>query len=77
MLSLLKQRFIFRHDLIPAVVLSHPVFGQLSEPADLAFRHPVRSVDQRRQIPFEAITALAEILIDEVDRDEIRKQWNC
>ena len=33
--------------------------------------------DQRRQIPFEAITALAEILIDEVDRDEIRKQWNC
>ena len=33
--------------------------------------------DVRRQIPFEAITALAEILIDEVDRDEIRKQWNC
>ena len=33
--------------------------------------------DPRRQIPFEAITALAEILIDEVDRDEIRKQWNC
>jgi hypothetical protein len=33
--------------------------------------------DQRRQIPFEAITALAEILIDEVDRDEIRRQWNC
>ena len=30
-----------------------------------------------RQIPFEAITALAEILIDEVDRDEIRRQWNC
>ena len=33
--------------------------------------------DQRRQIPFDAITALAEILIDEVDRDEIRRQWNC
>ena len=33
--------------------------------------------DQRRQVPFEAITALAEILIEEVDRDEIRKQWNC
>ena len=33
--------------------------------------------DQRRQIPFEVITALAEILIDEVDRDEIRRQWNC
>ena len=35
------------------------------------------SDDPRKQIPFEAITALAEILIDEVDRDEIRKQWNC
>lgn len=35
------------------------------------------SDDPRRQVPFEAITALAEILIDEVDRDEIRKQWNC
>lgn len=35
------------------------------------------SHDPRRQVPFEAITALAEILIDEVDRDEIRKQWNC
>ena len=33
--------------------------------------------DPRRQVPFETITALAEILIDEVDRDEIRKQWNC
>ena len=33
--------------------------------------------DPRKQIPFEAITALAEILIDEVDRDEIRRQWNC
>ena len=35
------------------------------------------SDDPRRQVPFEAITALAEILIDEVDRDEIRKQCNC
>ena len=35
------------------------------------------SDDPRKQIPFETITALAEILIDEVDRDEIRKQWNC
>ena len=33
--------------------------------------------DLRRQVPFESILALAEILIDEVDRDEIRKQWNC
>jgi hypothetical protein len=33
------------------------------------------SDDPRRQIPFEAVTALAEILIDEVDRDEIRRQW--
>jgi len=33
------------------------------------------SDDPRLQIPFETITALAEILIDEVDRDEIRKQW--
>ena len=33
--------------------------------------------DPRRQIPFETITALAEILIDEVDRDEIRRQWTC
>ncbi|MBO6033286.1 MAG: hypothetical protein J6Q22_17810 [Prevotella sp.] len=33
--------------------------------------------DLRKQLPFETITALAEILIDEVDRDEIRKQWNC
>ena len=32
------------------------------------------SDDPRLQIPFEAVTALAEILIDEVDRDEIRKQ---
>ena len=35
------------------------------------------SDDPRRQVPFEAIAALAEILIDEVDRDVIRKQWNC
>ena len=35
------------------------------------------SDDPRRQVPFEAIAALAEILIDEVDRDIIRKQWNC
>ena len=33
------------------------------------------SDDPRRQIPFETVAALAEILIDEVDRDEIRKQW--
>ncbi|MBP5798497.1 MAG: hypothetical protein J6W43_01125 [Prevotella sp.] len=33
------------------------------------------SDDPRLQIPFEVITALAEILIDEVDRDEIRRQW--
>ena len=33
--------------------------------------------DLRKQVPFETITALAEILIDEVDRDEIRRQWNC
>jgi (p)ppGpp synthase/HD superfamily hydrolase len=31
--------------------------------------------DPRKQIPFEVITALAEVLIDEVDRDEIRRQW--
>ena len=33
------------------------------------------SDDPRMQVPFEVITALAEILIDEVDRDEIRRQW--
>ena len=33
------------------------------------------SDDPRMQLPFEVITALAEILIDEVDRDEIRRQW--
>ena len=33
------------------------------------------SDDPRLQIPFEVIMTLAEILIDEVDRDEIRKQW--
>ena len=33
------------------------------------------SDDSRLQIPFEAVTALAEVLIDEVDRDAIRKEW--
>ena len=33
------------------------------------------SDDPRRQIPFEAIMTMAEILIEEVDRDEIRRQW--
>jgi hypothetical protein len=33
------------------------------------------SNDPRFQIPFEVIVALSEILIDEVDRDEVRKQW--
>jgi hypothetical protein len=33
------------------------------------------SDDPRLQIPFEVITALSEILIEEVDRDEVRKQW--
>ena len=33
------------------------------------------SDDPRRQIPFETITALSEILIEEVDRDEVRRQW--
>ena len=33
------------------------------------------SDDPRLQIPFEVVMALAEILIDEVDRDEVRKQW--
>ena len=33
------------------------------------------SDDPRLQIPFEVVTVLAEILIDEVDRDEIRRQW--
>jgi hypothetical protein len=32
------------------------------------------SDDPRLQIPFEVIVALAEILIEEVDRDEIRRQ---
>lgn len=31
------------------------------------------SDDPRLQVPFEAATALAEVIIDEVDRDEIRK----
>ena len=34
-----------------------------------------KSDDPRMQIPFEVITTLVEILIDEVDRDEIRRQW--
>lgn len=35
------------------------------------------SDDPRKQIPFEAVAALSEILIDEVDRDEIRRQeWD-
>lgn len=33
------------------------------------------SDDPRLQIPYEVIMTLAEILIEEVDRDEIRKQW--
>ena len=33
------------------------------------------SDDPRMSVPFEVVTALAEILIDEVDRDEIRRQW--
>lgn len=33
------------------------------------------SDDPRLLVPFEVVTSLAEILIDEVDRDEIRKQW--
>ena len=33
------------------------------------------STDPRLQIPPEVIIAIAEILIYEVDRDEIRKQW--
>lgn len=34
-----------------------------------------KSDDPRLQIPFEVITTLAEILIDEVDRDEVRREW--
>lgn len=33
------------------------------------------SDDPRRHIPVEVVIALAEILIYEVDRDEIRRQW--
>ena len=33
------------------------------------------SHDCRLHLPFETITALAEVLINEVDRDEIRRQW--
>jgi (p)ppGpp synthase/HD superfamily hydrolase len=31
--------------------------------------------DPRKQLPFEVIMAMAEVLIDEVDRDEVRRQW--
>jgi (p)ppGpp synthase/HD superfamily hydrolase len=34
------------------------------------------SDDPRMQIPFEAVTVLSEILIDEVDRDEIRRLFD-
>jgi (p)ppGpp synthase/HD superfamily hydrolase len=33
------------------------------------------SDDLRLAVPVEVVEALAEILIDEVDKDEIRKQW--
>lgn len=33
------------------------------------------SNDPRLAVPVEVVEALAEILIDEVDKDEIRKQW--
>ena len=33
------------------------------------------SEDPRLQSPFDVVIALAEVLIDEVDRDAIRKQW--
>ena len=33
------------------------------------------SEDPRLQCPFDVVIALAEVLIDEVDRDAIRKQW--
>ena len=33
------------------------------------------SNDVRLHVPLEVIEALAEILIDEVDRDEVRRQW--
>ena len=33
------------------------------------------SEDPRLQIPFELITVLSEVLIEEVDHDELRRQW--
>ena len=34
-----------------------------------------KSSDPRFAVPFEVVSALAEILIDEYERDEIRRQW--
>ena len=34
-----------------------------------------RSDDPRLAVPVEVVEALAEILIEEVDKDEIRRQW--
>ena len=31
--------------------------------------------DPRKQLPYEVVLAMAEVLIDEVDRDEVRRQW--
>lgn len=41
------------------------------------FLHSIdpHSADTRFLVPNEVVYALAEILIDEVDRDEIRRQW--
>ena len=33
------------------------------------------SDDPRLAVPVEVVEALAEILIEEVDKDEIRRQW--
>ena len=33
------------------------------------------SRDPRLAVPVEVVEALAEILIEEVDKDEIRRQW--
>ena len=35
------------------------------------------SSDLRLLVPSEVVMALAEILIDEYERDEIRRQWGC
>ena len=35
------------------------------------------SSDLRLHVPSEVVMALAEILIDEYERDEIRRQWGC